>query len=74
MVTIERQILDHLKQLTRSQQQQVLDYVRCLSPARPQGTPGSVLKQFVGAIPKDDLDRMEAAIETDLEQIDPDAW
>ncbi len=74
MSMIEQQILDRLRWLTEEQKRQVLDYVRRLAPDRPQGTPGSVLRQFIGTIPEDDLDRMEAAIEADLEQIDPDAW
>lgn len=74
MATIEQQILDRLRQLTEGQLQQVLDYVRGLAADRPGGTPGSALRQFIGAIPEDDLDRMEAAIEADLEQIDPNAW
>ena len=74
MVAIEQQIMDHLRRLSATQQQQVLRYMRRLEPDRPQGTPPDVLKAFIGAIPADDLDRMEAAIETDLEKVDPDAW
>jgi hypothetical protein len=67
MAAIEQQIMDHLRRLSSTQQQQVLSYVRSLEPERPKGTSSDVLKGFIGAIPADDLDRMEAAIETDLE-------
>ncbi|MBN1122783.1 MAG: hypothetical protein JXJ17_17030 [Anaerolineae bacterium] len=74
MAAIEQQIIDHLRRLSSSQQQQVLSYVRSLEPDRPRGTSPDVLKGFIGAIPAEDLDRMEAAIESDLEKVDPDVW
>ena len=74
MVTLEQQILERVRLLTAEQQQQVLHYLQMLSSQPLQGTSGSVLKRFIGTISPDDLALMEAAIEADLERIDPDAW
>lgn len=74
MVTLEQQILEQVRRLTSGEQQQVLDYLQQMTSERPPGTSGQALKRFIGSIPASDLDRMEAAIEADLERIDPDAW
>ena len=71
---VEQQIMDHIRRLSDEQREQVLAYVRSLKPEPPKGTPGHVLKRFVGRIAPEELDRMEQAIEDDLGQVNPDAW
>jgi hypothetical protein len=73
-MVFEQQILDHLRRLSDEQREQVLAYVKSLKPQRPKGTPGRVLKGFVGRIAPEELDLMEQAIEDDLGQVNPDAW
>jgi hypothetical protein len=68
---IEQQLLEVVRKLNEGEQQQVLAYAQALSFERKVS--GRSLLRFAGAIPLDDLERMENAIE-DCEKIDPDEW
>lgn len=72
--TLEQELHRHLHDLPPTQQRQVVDFARSLSLARPQGVAGSSLLEFAGTIPLEDLTQMQAAIEADCEQVDPDEW
>ncbi len=68
---IEQQLLEVMRKLNDDEQQQVLAYAQSLSVDR--GVSGKSLLRFAGAIPPDDIERMETAIE-DCEKIDLDEW
>lgn len=72
--SIERELHAYLERLPVEQQQQVLGFARALAERSSRGVPGSLLKQFAGTIPKDELATMEQAIEEGCERIRPDEW
>lgn len=69
-----REIVRELEELPNDLQQDVLDYVRQLSAARPRGIPARELLQFAGAITKGDSEAMREAIEAGCEQVDVNEW
>lgn len=69
-----REIVRELEDLPNNLQQDVLDYVRQLSSAKPRGVPGRELLQFAGTITKGDAEAMREAIEAGCEQVDADEW
>jgi hypothetical protein len=69
---LQGQILEQISGLPREQQRQVLEFARTLSASR--GVPGKELLRFGGLIPKEELQRMNAAIEEGCERMDDDAW
>ncbi len=60
MTPLEQEILDKLRQLDQTGQQQVLNFVRQLPT--PRGVDGASLLKYFGRIPADDLAKMEEAI------------
>jgi hypothetical protein len=71
---IKQRIMQQLDRMAKDEQQQVLDFVSALVENKPEGVPGETLLVFAGAIDKDDLGRMEQAIEEECEQVDPNEW
>ena len=67
-------ILEQLKSLPEDMQKQVLHYVRALNTATRQGVPGRLLLEFAGAIPGEDLNTIQQAIESGCEQVDLNEW
>jgi hypothetical protein len=61
-----------LNSLDPDAQRRVLEYVRSLSRTRRSG--GRHVAGFAGAIPADDLQLMQAAIESGCEQVDLNEW
>ena len=71
---ILRQIMENTRDLPDDLQQQVLEYVHSLvRPPQPGGR-GQDLLGFAGAIPADDLEVMQRAIELGCEQVDVNEW
>ncbi len=68
------QVAEQLETLPYSLQSQVLLFVETLRAAVQSGVPGKRLLRFVGAIPLNDLQLMEEAIEAGCEQVDSDEW
>ena len=68
------EVVERLSAMPINLQRQVLDYVETLQAPIMHGVPGNTLTRFAGTIPMDDLNVMQAAIESDCERIDPDAW
>ncbi len=68
---LKQQIIDALGRLNKSQQEQLLDYVKSLLRVRSKS---SRIRELAGSINKEDLDLMEKAIEKDCEKINQDEW
>ena len=71
---ITRQILEQINDLPYAEQRRVLDFARALSQSKVQGVPGKELLRFAGAISKEDLKKMSAAIEEGCEKVDINEW
>jgi hypothetical protein len=71
---IEQELHHHLEHLPAAQQRQVLDFARTLSLTQTKGVKGSDLLCFAETISKEDLAKMQAAIEADCEQVDANDW
>jgi hypothetical protein len=71
---IDKEIQDACATLGLREKKLVLGFAQGLKRGRPKGTPGSQLLRFAGAIPPEDLDEMERAIEEGCEQIDARGW
>ncbi len=68
------QVVEQLKSMPQPLQWQVLEFARTLIGSRIQGVSGQQLLQFSGAIPLDDLQLMQEAIEQDCGQVDLNEW
>ena len=66
--TLEMAIQEQLGQLSREQQQQVLEFARALVATRVHGVPGQTLLRFAGVIEADDLAIMQQSIKEGCEQ------
>jgi hypothetical protein len=69
--TLTQQIIERVNRLNADQQRKVLEFVRELE--RPRGVPAHSLLKFAGRIAREDVERMEQAME-DCERVDPDEW
>ncbi len=67
------EIQAELSSLGPRAQRRVLQYVRSLKRG-DAGTPGTVVADFAGAIPVDDLQRIQTAIQNGCEQVDLNEW
>ena len=72
--TLERELHDQIRTLSRGQQRRLLDFAEGLADAGSRGVPGSALLRFAGAIDPSDLTDMAQAIEEDCEEVDRDEW
>ena len=70
---IHSKIQDELGKLGPDAQRSVLRYVRALKQG-DAGTPGTVVAGFAGAIPVDDLQLIQTAIEHGCGQVDLNEW
>jgi hypothetical protein len=68
------QVVEQLKSMPQPLQWQVLEFARTLIGSGIQGVSGQQLLQFAGAIPLDDLQLMQEAIEQDCAQVDLNEW
>ncbi len=69
--TLDQQVLRYFHELAKAEQLDVLNYLKTL--VAKQNGRNEALLQLAGSIPKDDLQRMERAIE-DCERIDKNEW
>jgi len=67
-------VVEQLETLPENLQQRVLAFVQTLRTVVRSGIPGKWLLRFAGAIPLDDLQLMQQAIETGCEQVDLNEW
>jgi hypothetical protein len=72
--SILNEVVEQLRVMSPSLQQQVLDFARTLTGSIVQGVPGSQLLHFAGTIQASDLELMRQAIEHDCEQVDLNEW
>ncbi|MBD2354415.1 hypothetical protein H6G41_07210 [Tolypothrix sp. FACHB-123] len=73
-IPIIDEVVEQLKVMPQHLQWQVLEFVRTLAKTEIRGTPGEQLLGFAGAIPPEDLQLMQEAIEQDCERIDINEW
>ena len=64
---MQSELLDLVRSLSPQEQRRVVDFAKALTATRPHGVAGADLARFAGKIPKDDLARMSAAIESGCE-------
>jgi hypothetical protein len=67
-------VMARMEMLPSELQQLVLEFVQTLQVATDQGVPGHQLLQFAGAIPTDDLARLQQGIVTGCEQVALNEW
>jgi hypothetical protein len=71
---IRKKVIEQLDTLLEDLQRQVLAYVEALQSEPRHGVSGKQLLEFAGAIPRQDLQLMQQAIEDGCEQVDVDEW
>jgi hypothetical protein len=73
-LTIKQQIIEKLELLTPEQQARALDFIASIT--LPPGTPGQEAVRLLSEIriDRDDLKRMEQAIEEEFEKVDLSGW
>ena len=69
MTDIEKEVLRELTRLGSDEQKRVLEFTKSMSAPVPRGSRGADLLPFAGTIGREDLQQMEAAIESDCEQV-----
>ena len=72
-IDFNSEIQAELNRLGPDSQRRVLQYIRSLKRG-DAGTPGTVVADFAGAIPVDDLQLIQTAIENGCEQVDLNEW
>jgi len=72
--SITKEIVACMQDLPLPQQRLVLELVRSLATAPPQGVPAQDLLAFAGVISPEDARQMIQAIEEGCEQVDANAW
>jgi hypothetical protein len=60
--------------LQPDEQLQVLDFAKSFGAPPLQGTTGQRFLKFVGSIPVEDLEEMQAAIREGCEKVDANGW
>ncbi len=73
-ISVIDQVVEQLRAMPQPLQSQVLKFARTLITSKVQGVPGQELLRFAGAIPSDDLQLMQEAIEQGCEQVDLNEW
>lgn len=73
-ISIIDQVVEQLRSMPQPLQSQVLNFARTLVDSKIRGVPGQQLLRFAGAIPSEDLQLMEEAIELGCEQVDFHDW
>jgi hypothetical protein len=73
-ISVIDQVVEQLRAMPQQLQWQVLKFARTLISSNIQGVSGQHLLQFAGAIPSDDLQLMQEAIEQGCEQVDFHEW
>lgn len=73
-ISVIDQVVEQLRAMPQPLQSQVLEFARTLTASKVQGVPGKELLRFAGAIPSDDLQLMQEAIEQGCEKVDLNEW
>jgi len=73
-ISIIDQVVEQLRAMPQPLQSQVLNFARTLADSKIRGVPGQQLLRLAGAIPSEDLQLMEEAIELGCEQVDFHEW
>ena len=74
MTNTEKEVLKELTRLGSDEQRRVLEFTKSLAAPLPKGRRGADLLPFAGAIEREDLQQMAAAIESGCEQVSADEW
>ena len=72
--TINDQINSYLREMSKEDQQRILDFVRSILSSKHRGIPGSEFVKNLPRIPAEDLEEMKRAIEEHCERIDENGW
>jgi len=73
-ISVIDQVVEQLRAMPQPLQWQVLEFARTLIDSKIQGVSGQQLLRFAGAIPLNDLQLMQEAIEQGCEQVDINEW
>ena len=73
-ISVEREILDQIHNLSEKDQKRVLEFARSLVRNELKGVAGRKLLRFAGTIGKEDLQKMAKAIDEDCERVDSNEW
>ncbi len=74
MSTVLDKVVEQLKLLPQELQWRVYEFTRALATSTPRGVAGQQLLRFSGAIPSDELQVMQQAIDQDCERVDSNDW
>ena len=72
--TLERELHEHLEQLSERKQREVVEYARSLAKPHARGISGKEFLAITGTIEPNDLELMKQAIEEGCERVDLDEW
>jgi hypothetical protein len=72
--SIIEKVIEQLKDLPQELQWRVLEFTRGLTSSSIHGIAGGQYLKFAGAIPLDDVQTMQVAIEQGCEQVDTHEW
>lgn len=72
--SITKELVERVQELPLPQQRLVLEMVKSLAGAPPQGARAQDLLAFAGVISPEDARQMSLAIEEGCEQVDANAW
>ena len=71
---IVMRVVERMELLPTDLQQLVLEFVQTLHNSTQPGVSGQVMRQFAGAIPADELERMRSAVMSGCEQVRLNEW
>ena len=71
---IPTELVNELEKLEDDDVARVVAYARSLNSNDSLSARNSKLRELIGTIPKDDLERMSSAIEEGCERVDHDRW
>ena len=72
--SIVTQVVEKLSHLPDNLQRRVLEFVESLTIPTQRGIPGKQLLRFAGSISLEDIQQIQATIETGCEQVDLNEW
>ncbi|MGC8879834.1 MAG: hypothetical protein ACP5R2_11485 [Anaerolineae bacterium] len=72
--SIIEKVVEQLKAMPHELQWRVLEFARSLALSAPRGTSGRHLLCFASAIPYEDVQMMQRAIEEGCERVDLNGW
>lgn len=72
--TLVEEIAEKARELSESQQKEVLEFIQSLPERPPRGEPGNALLSFAGLFSPEECDQIAGAIEEGCESINPHGW